>query len=263
MGTGRRRYIGWIGFAILAVVGGAALLSVGPFDGDDTGPSRPPATPLEKKAERVEQQSNKSPRDEELLLLTARRWIEAGNDRLNKIEFRQNPIPSVVPDDLKRGLEAWRKYLAATGGESPAHMAELAGYTYFQLVEIGSTDPAEAEANAAGAARALRIAAKKKHTLSTLSLLAINEYFNGGLAAGDRAARTAAATVKGGRDAIESRDVLEQLNEYKERGEKFVARVKKGFETLEESGEEELETPIKGYGAPAGINGYEPGTGPS
>lgn len=126
--------------------------------------------------------------------------------------------------------------------------------------------PADAGAEAFGAdaegAGELDDRAEAGLAATALSNLATYEYFNGEFAAGDRAAKAAAAEVTEPGD-LEPRDVIGQLNEYKERGEKFVARVKRGAEELEETGEEELENPIKGYGAPAGINGYEPGTGPT
>ncbi len=192
--------------------------------------------------------------DEALLLLTARRWIEAGNDRLHRISYQEQPIPSVVPEDLRRGLRAWDRYLQATGGKAPTNMAQQAGYTYFQLVEIGATDPAEAEANAAGSARAFLIASKKDHDLSTLSNVAIGQYFNGEFAAGDKTAREAAKKIKKSREWV----VKQQLAEYRERAERFRDRVKKGAEELEATGEDELGVPIKGYGSRAGINGGEP-----
>ncbi|HEY5815729.1 MAG TPA: hypothetical protein VIS95_05255 [Solirubrobacterales bacterium] len=230
--------------------------------GPDGSSAAPRVTSLqEKKAVRLEEQLAKEPDNEKLLLQTMMAWIRAGADRLEKINTDTQPIPSTVPEDYKAGLQTWNEYLKQTDGEANRKIAETAGVTYFQLVEIGSTSPGEATANAAGAVKAQQIVCEHDPILYTLSELAIYQYFNGEYAAGDRAAKAAAAD-KSGLGELEPKDVIGQLNEYKERGEKFVARVKRGFETLEETGEEELETPIKGYGSAAGLNGYEPGEGP-
>jgi hypothetical protein len=244
--------------AVLVIV--AALILVISASSDEQTTARA-TSPQEKTAVRLEGQLAKQPDDEKLLLRTAKAWVRAGAERLEAINPRIDPIPPAVKEDYEAGLGAWERYLRQTGGEASREASEMAGATYFQLVELGSTDPSKATANASGALRAEEIACKHEPILFTLSDLAIYHYFNGESAAGDKAAREAAASVSEN-DAIEPQEVIEQLDEYKERGEKFAARVKRGSETLEESGEDELDYVIKGYGAPAGLNGYEPGTGP-
>lgn len=191
-------------------------------------------------------------------------WIGAGSARIAKLNSTAKPVPvpDAARDDYEAGLRAWNDYLRETGGDASREMAELASTTYFQLVEIGSTDPSKATANAVGSVRAQKIVCGYEASLYTLNNLAVYEYFNGEYAAGDRAARRAAADAPRG-GSLRAEDVLAKLDEYKERGKKFVARVKRGFETLEETGEDELDHAIKGYGAPAGLNGYEPGTAPA
>lgn len=239
---------------IVILIVGALLLGLGPFASANGGSHDRVLTFAEKQAERQEAKLARSPEDERMLLAVTRAWVEAGNAQLNDGNIKAQPNLDAVAEDFRAGLRAWNRYLQQTGGKAGADLAELAGATFFSLVEIGSTDPSEAEANAAGAVRALRIAGKQRPTLYTLSNLAVYEYFNGENAAGDRAAQGAAAdTTK-----AQAKGVIEQLDEYRERGEKFVRRVERGTKTLEESGAEELETPIKGYGSPAGINGYEP-----
>lgn len=229
------------------------LLGVTVFDPTSGGSSRRPASPLEKQAEELEGQLVESPDDRRLLQATTKVWIGAGNDRLNRVDTRTQPIPSAVRRDFRTGLRAWNRYLRETKGKAGADLAEQAGDTFFKLVEIGSTDPGVAKANAVGAARALRIAGRHRPTLYTLSNLAIYEYFNGRYAAGNRAGAGAAAA--GSR--AEAKVVWDQLDEYRERGEKFVGRLRRGMRALAESGQDELRTPIKGYGSPAGINGAE------
>jgi hypothetical protein len=238
---------------LLLVAAAMLLLSVTAFDPTVGGSSRRATSPLEKRAEGLEGRLAESPGDRRLLRATTQAWIAAGNARLARIDTRTQPIPSAVNRALRTGLRVWNRYLRETKGEADADIAEQAGDTFFKLVEIGSTNPEVAKANAAGAARALRIAGKHRPTLYTLSNLAIYEYFNGRYAAGDRAGAGAAAA--GSR--AEARVVWDQLDEYRERGERFVGQVRGGMRALAESGRDELKEPIKGYGSPAGINRTE------
>lgn len=48
-----------------------------------------------------------------------------------------------------------------------------------------------------------------------------------------------------------------QLREIRERGERFLAKMRKAEKILEESGEEELEIPLRGFANAAGINRSE------
>jgi hypothetical protein len=245
--------------AVLALLTGGVLLWAITAGSNDEGPSERVTSAPEKKAVRVERRLAKDPSNEQLLLATMTAWIGAGSAWFEG-NGSDRPIPASVAEDYEVGLRAWNRYLTQTGGEATTQNAEYAGAAFFSLVEIGSTDPAEAKANAAGAARALRIACRHERNLLNLSNLASFEYFNGEFAAGDRAAKEASEELPPakGRNSFGSGDVLDQLSGYRERGEKFIARVKRGEKELEESGEEELETPIKGYGSAAGINGYEP-----
>lgn len=244
--------VGWIVFAGVGLsVGGALLLGIGPFDRSNGGSRPRPSSALERRAERVEERLARTPDDRKLLLAAMRAWIAAGNDRLGEVDTWTQPIPGTVSEDFRDGLQAWNGYLQQTGERAGADVAELAGETFFKLVEIGTANPSEAEANAAGAARALRIAGRQQPTLFTLSNLAVYEYFNGEYAAGDRAAMGAAQDI----GKSQSKGVIAQLDEYRERGETFVRQVRRGARELRESGESELAVPIKGYGSPAGING--------
>lgn len=231
--------------------------------GPDNSSSAQRSTSLnEKQAVRVEKRLAKEPGNEALQIAAMKTWIEAGGERFEGLDFSSKPlsVPNSVVEDYEAGLRAWSAYLKQADGEASKSNAESAALVYFQLAEIGSPDPDEAAANVAEAVKAQKIVCEHEATLFTLSDLAVYHYFNGEYAAGDRAAQGAAASAVKEGAAIKPQGVIGQLNEYRERGEKFVARVKRGFTTLEETGEEELETPIKAYGAPAGINGYEPGT---
>lgn len=243
------------GFVLLIVGGVLFALTTG---SDDSSGSRRVTSAVERTAVGLERQAAQNTSNEKLLLGTMRTWIRAGAEQIEAIYVPTDPIPSGASADYRAGLRAWNSYLSRTNGEASEDTAEMASGTYFQLVEIGSTSPAEATANAAGAVRAQKIVCKHEANLFTLSNLATYQYFTGENTAGDKAARKAALDIRKSKRGI----VTGQLNAYKERGEKFVARVRRGFKTLEETGDDALETPIKGYGAPAGLNGHEPGGEP-
>lgn len=251
---GRRKYVIGVGCAILALLAVAILLlTSGSADSGGRNSSHRAASPFEKHLEQIEKRLAKSPDDKKALLALMRIWIKAGNNRLGKVaNTATEPIPSAVSEDFRAGLRAWNRYLKA-GGEANVNSAEVASGTYFQLVEIGSRNLAEVESNAAGAARAQRIAGQLRPNLFTLSNVAVYDYFNGEFAAGDKAAKGAAADVT----PKEAKGVEVELDEYRERGEKFTKRVRRAAELLRESGQEQLPTPLKGYGSPAGINGGE------
>jgi hypothetical protein len=218
-------------------------------------------SPPERKAVRIEKRLAGDPIDTALRAALMKAWIGAGTERFEHLDLFYKPIqvPDAVVEDYESGLSAWNEYLRQTDGEASAYLGGVAAVIFFQLVEIGSTDPGVATANAAGAVRAERIVSKHDPNSHTLSELAIYQYFNGESAAGDETAKRALkVSEKPIRDAIR-----ESIEGSKERAEKFAARLKRGFKTLEETGDDELDQPIKGYGSAAGINGYEPGMGPN
>lgn len=248
-----------IAAAALLIASGIVWAIAGGSDGPSA--SERVTSPLEKRAVRIEKKAAADPQNEALKAAAMRTWIRAGGNELETIDPRTQPIPEAVVPDYEAGLRLWTDHLKQTGGKPTTRLAEIAGVVYFQLVEIGSRDPRQATANAAGAARAQAIVGRREPSLYTLSDLATYLYFAGENAAGDRAADGAVADAA--RTGAGAKSARIQLDEFKERGEKFVGRVRRGLQTLEETGEDELETPIKGYGTPAGLNGYEPGTGPS
>jgi hypothetical protein len=227
---------------------------------DGSGSTQRPTSFEERKAVRIERRLARSPGNKRLLVAAMKTWIEAGSARFLKLDFSSKPIrvPDAVVEDSEAGLRAWNEYLRQTGGQADEDLAEAAASTYFLLVEIGSRDPSEATAYAAGAVRAEKIVCGHEPNFFNLSNLAVYQYYNGEYVEGDKTARRALSQA----EKSDRGWIRDSLNGSRERGKKFIARVKKAFETLEETGEEELETPIKGYGVPAGINGYEPGAGP-
>lgn len=250
-----------MGAIALAAVLLAALAQTG-CGGGGGGQVDPPPTRLEKKAARVERRSAKDPENATLLLASLRAWIAAGGDRVykarSKIALATTPIPEVIAeaaaDDFRAGLRMWKPYLRQTGGNASVDTAEQVGNTYFALLEIGSRDLAEVESNAAEAARALRIAGRQRHDLFTLSNVATYEYYNGEYAAGDRAARGAAADVGGKM----SKQVIDQLGDYRERGETFRRLVRQAAAQLHAPGEEQLQEPLKAFASRTGLNPDDP-----
>lgn len=247
----------WGGWGILALLlAGVLVLIVQPFDGSDPGASPLPPTQLEKKAERVEGELAKSPENPMLQLASMRAWLGAGYDRVSRARNATQPIPSsAIAEDFKAGLRAWKAYLRQTGGEANVDNAEFAGGAYVTLLELGSADVAEIESNTAEAARALRIAGRHRPNLYTLSNVAVYEYLNGEYADGNKAARQAAAIFE---EPARAAIVTEQLNAYRERAETFRGLLRKAAAELRESGNEELEEPLKAYVASGGLNEEDP-----
>lgn len=243
--------------AVLALVAAAVLLWVVTAGSDDPSAAERATSPGERNAVKIERRLAKDPGDETLLIVAMKTWIEAGGDRLSKIDTRGGePVPEAVVEDYEAGLRAWNDYLDQAGDKASPDLAEMAAGTSFQLVEIGSRDPDEATANVDSALKAEKIVCKHDPNLLTLSNLAVYQYFNGENAAARAVTQRAAKyAVKAYRAAV-----FIQLNSARKRAERFIARVERGLRALEETGEEELDAPIKGYGWAAGLNGYEPGT---
>lgn len=217
------------------------------------GHAQPPPSSLERKAARIEARLAHRPDDARLLRATMQAWIAAGSHRIYTANLKGRPVRGRASADFRMGLRFWQRYLRQTGGDAGYELAELVGGTYFALLEIGSRDVREIEQNAAEAARALRIAGRHRHNLFTLSNVAVYAYFNGENAVGDRAARGAVADVPKARRWI----VFEQLDTSRERGEVFQAHLERAARQLRESGDAELEQPLRAFASYAGINRRE------
>ncbi len=241
--------------ALALLIGGALLWVITAGSDEPSSVQRQRVTsPEEKKAVRIEKRLAEEPNNEGLLVAAVKTWIGAGAERLIKIDTNYQPIPDAVGEDYEASLQAWNEYLKQTGGEASAELAEMAGGTFFQLAEIGSKSPHELTASVAAAVRAEKIVCKHEPSMFTFSDLAIYQYFNDEYAEGDKTSRRAVLDIgKSDRPSVAA-----QLKGYRERSKVFVSEVKKGFETLEETGEEELETPIRAYAHSAGINGEDP-----
>jgi len=247
----------WVVGAALLLLAIACVLTLAVGQGDtDTHSTRPPLSPLERKARQMERRLAAMPTDRRLLLATMEAWLEAGHRRLSKIDVEVESVPTAVRDDLEDGLRIWDRYLEQTGDEAGVEVAELAGGSSMELAEIGSRDPARVEADVARAALALRIAGRHRPTLFTLSNTAVFAYFNGETARGEVAAAGAAADPQNSRQL--RKIAIEQLNGYQERGETFRRLLEEAKAELHESGDELLERPLKAFVHHAGLNKDDP-----
>jgi hypothetical protein len=252
---GKRKHVVRVVYAILALLmGGSLFLVIGPFNlaelfgGSSTGSTATKA--LDEQAERIEKRLVKDPRDAQLLLALTRARINAGNSQIEVGSETEIPtIPADARDDFDAASLAWSRYLKQAGDEPSATGAQLVAGTFFRLAETGSSSFNELEENVAKAAQAQRIAAEQQPSVGSLSTLAIYEYFNGEFAAGDKAAKQAAAEAP---SKAEAKNIEKQLAEYRERGKGLEEQKKKTAKKQSEVGREALQNPFGGVGAPGG-----------
>jgi len=244
---GKRKHVIRVVYAILALLMGASLfLVVGPFNlanilgGSSTTTSA--AKVLHEQAERIERRLAKNPDDEQLLLALTRARINAGNAQTEQ-EFASE-TPTVTPEakkDFVAASESWARYLKVADEPSPTG-AQLVSSTYFRQAE-GSTSIGEAQENVSRAAQAQRIAAEQRPNLGSLSTLAIYEYFAGDFAAGDKAAKRAAAEAG---SKAEAKGIEKQLAEFRKRGKAFAKQKKEAAKLESKANKESLENPLGG-----------------
>jgi hypothetical protein len=244
---GRRKHVVRVVYAILALLMGASLfLVVGPFSiGNFIGGSSAsdPAKVLNEQAERTEQKLRTEPNDEGLLLSLARTRVSAAN-ALTEVN-PETGLTTFTPEgrqELALAAEAWNRYLKQSNEPNPSG-ALLMASTYFSLAESsGSLE--EAEENVKRAADTQRIAAEDRPSVGSLSTLAIYEYYANDFAAGDKAAKQAAAKAP----KSEAKEIKKQMAEYRARGKAF-EKQKTEFAKLEKSQRKEaLKNPFGGLG---------------
>jgi hypothetical protein len=248
---GKRKHVIRVVYAILALLMGASLfLVVGPFNlGNilgNSGSSSSAAKVLHEQAERIERRLTKNPGDEQLLLTLTRAQINAGNAQIEQTYESEVPTITVgAKEDFQAAEESWSRYLKQAGDEPSPIGAQLVAATYFRLAE-GSGSFGEIEENVVKAAAAQRIAADQRPNLNSRSTLAIYEYFAGDFAAGDKAAKQAAAEAS---SPAEAKGIEKQLAEYRKRGKAFEKQRKEAAKLEAKSGREALQkTPNFGIG---------------
>jgi hypothetical protein len=254
---GRRRHVVQVVYAILALLMGASLffvvgpVNVGSLIGNSTSTGSAAAA-LQEQAERVEKHLIKDPEDEQLLLALTRARIGAGNAQLEGgLEGETPVVPATAHEEFEAGLQAWNRYLKQAGKEPSSSAAQLVAVTYFTLAERGSASLEELQTNVSTAERAQQIVAGKQPSLGAFSQLAIYSYFGGDLAAGDKAAKEAAAKATG---KAEAKEVEKQLGEYRKRAVEFQKSVAEAEKQAKKAGREQLQKPL-GLGGALGESG--------
>jgi hypothetical protein len=251
---GRRRHVIRFVYAILAILMGTSLfLVIGPVNigallGESSS-SGNAADVFHEQAERVEKRLVREPQNEQLLLTLTRARINAGSSEFEVTSVGEIPtIDAAAQDDLEAASETWSRYLKAAGDEPNATLAQVVAGTFFKWAEAAPGTPGQLEEKIAMAAKAQRIAAEQRPSLGTLSTLAIYEYFNGNLAAGDKAMKRATAEVS----TQEAKGIEEQLGEYRKRAAAFKKNSEQAKKEEQKVGKQSLQTNPFGLGASAG-----------
>jgi hypothetical protein len=251
---GRRKHVVRVVYAVLALMMGASLfLVVGPVNigaliGNQTS-SGNAAKVFEEQAERIEARLVKNPNDEALLLaLTRARIGAAGAKAETNPETGAQTFTAESSRELAAAEAAWNRYLKQAGDEPNATAAQLVAATFFKVAENGA-GLKEVEAALATALAAQQIAAKQRPNLGTLSSLAIDQYFNGDFAAGDRSTKRAASKTQ---SKAEAKGIENQLAEYRKNAKKFVKQKQELNKVEREVSKEQLTNPFSGLGGAAG-----------
>lgn len=249
---GKRKNVIRVVYAVLALLMGASLfVAVGPFNlAEIIGTSNEinAAKAADEQVERIEARLAKEPENEQLLLSLTRAQIGAGNASLGEASAS---MPIEAQNDFNAGLDTWNVYLTKAGDEPNATAAQLVAGTAFALAERGSNTFSDVQANVTRAAEAQRIAAEQQPSLGSLSTLAIYEYFDGNVAAGDRAKKRALALTQ---SKEEAEAVEKQLNELRKSAAAYNKQAEQAAKVEAQGGQEQLTNPF-GLGPPGGVPG--------
>jgi hypothetical protein len=251
---GRRRHVIRVVYAILAILMGTSLfLVIGPFNfaeilGTSTSGGEAGEV-FEEQSERIEGRLAKDPKNEQQLLALTRARIYAGNASFQVATQGEVPtIDASAQDNFDAAAEAWSRYLKQAGGKANAGVAQLVAGTFFKVAEAAPGTPTQLEETIALAAKAQRIATEQRPSIGTLSTLAIYEYFNGKIAAGDEAAKQAAAKTS---SKTQAKGLEKQLAEYRKRAVAFKKNSEQAKKQEQSAGGQSLQTSPFGLGAPA------------
>jgi hypothetical protein len=249
---GKRKHVVRVVYAILALLmGGSLFLVIGPFNlaelfGNSSSTSSA-TTALHEQAERIEKRLVKNPDDEQKLLALTRARINAGNSQIEVVaETGATSVPTEAREDFAVASQAWNRYLKQAGDEPSPTVAQLVAGTFFQLAESGSTSLTEIKSNVALAADAQSIAAEQQPSLGSLSTLALYQYFNGEIAAGDKTTKQAVAKAS---SKAEAKSVEKQLAEFRKSALQFQEGVKQAAKQEAKTGKETLQDPFGSIGS--------------
>jgi hypothetical protein len=253
---GKRKHVVRVVYAILALLmGGSLFLVVGPVNiGElfgNSGTAGSASKLFDEQAERLEARLVKDPNNEQLLLQLTRARINGGNAQVEVVSETEAPTVSVeAHKDFEAGSEAWSRYLKNAKEPSPT-AAQLVAGTFFRLAE-SSTSVLEAEEYVAKATKAQMVAAEQSPSLGSLSTLAIYQYFNSEVAAGDKTTKRAAAQSS---SKAEAKNIEKQLAEFRKNAQKFDEQKKELAKVQKEVGKEQLKNPLGLSGTSAGSLG--------
>lgn len=241
---GRRRHVVRVVYAILALLMGASLfLVVGPFNlGNliNTGSSTSATEISQEEAEKIEAKLRREPENAELLAALTRRRIAAGNSLTET-----NPATGaaiLLPEgrqELERAGDAWESYLKKESSPTPGVATQMAR-AYFSLAENAPL-LGEARVDVKKAAAAQAVGAEGQPTLNSLTTLAIYQYYAGGFAAGDKAAKRAEAAAP---TKAQAKEVKKQMTQFRALAKEFATQIKEFNKAAKEKGKETLENPL-------------------
>jgi hypothetical protein len=228
---GRRKTAVKVVYAILAVLMGASLflvvgpLNIGEIFNNESGGGGEAAKPFEEQAERLQVKLKKDPEDPDLLLSLTRAQVNAGNAQITVEPSGKQVMTLGALQSFQAASQTWSEYVDATK-EPSSGLALLMAPALLRLAELSRSLP-EAQSNIEAATEAQRIVAAKRPSLNAYSTLALYTTFTGEYAAAEKAEQKAKtyANEKFQREALEK-----QLDEAKERAEKFQTELKKAEE---------------------------------
>jgi hypothetical protein len=226
--------IGFVGFSIGSNVSGGIFDALGLTN--SSGGSSDATTQYDSQIEQAEKQVKKNPQDEQALLNVARYRFLAGT----QVADRDETTGQLVANDDARSqwnpaLDAWEKYLKTDPKKPDLQVAGQMVYAYQQL------------GDAEGAAQTQKLIVAAQPSAIGYAQLAVFEYADGSLSAGDAAANKAESEAKG----KQAKQISKQLDQFA----KQARAVKKQAAASSQAsgGQGQLQNPFGGLGASPGI----------
>jgi hypothetical protein len=227
--------IGFVGFSIGSNVSGGIFDALG-LTNSSGGGSGDATTQYDSQIEQAEKQVKKNPQDEQALLNVARYRFLAGT----QVADRDATTGQLVANDDARSqwnpaLDAWEKYLKTDPKKPDLQVAGQMVYAYQQL------------GDAEGAAQTQKLIVAAQPSAIGYAQLAVFEFADGNLSAGDAAADKAKSEAKG----KQAKQISKQLDQLA----KQARAVKKQAAASSQAsgGQSQLQNPFGGLGASPGI----------
>jgi len=228
----RRRNFIRVVYAMLALLMGGGLLLFGIGGGggggildavgltDSSGGSG--SANFDDQISAAEKRAAANPKDPSAQLGLVRIHVTAGTAAQDVDSDTQQRVPTdESTQEFQKAADAWDAYLKLDPNKVDFGAASLMAKAYVSLAETSTTAP-EALSNIEQAAKAQAIVAEQQPSQGSYSQLAIYEYFAGDTAAGDAAAKKAAAAV----DPSQAKALQQQLAQFKTAAAKFQQQIK-------------------------------------